>query len=85
MQVKPGWEKQKRQSLLDPSITEVAFLFAKPGAAPWAIIADHTGVEIRGDSPKFIQGGSVLGDFAWIMSEAMREYLKLKRGRIALA
>lgn len=85
MEVKPGWEKKKRDSMLTPGVTEVAYLRARPECAPWAVVADHTGVEIRGESPKFVEGGDELSNFAWILSDAMREYVKLKRARIVTA
>ncbi len=86
MQCKPGWKKEKRNSLLDPTTTEVAYIYAHKDGAPFVVVADHTGTMFRGDSPKFTQeGGGLLDDFAWVMADAMREYMKLKRGRIVLA
>lgn len=83
IEVKPGWQKTKRDSMLTPGVTEVAYLCLKKGEAPWAVVADHTGVEMRGTSPKFTKdGGSELDDFAWVLADAMREYLRLRRGRI---
>ncbi len=84
-EVKPGWTKMKRDSMVTPGVTEVAFICAKRGESPWAVVADHTGVTVRGESPKFTQeGGMGLHDFAWILDQAMREYMALKRGRIQL-
>ena len=82
-EINPGWQKIKRDSLLSPGTTEVAFLCLKAGESPWTVVADHTGVYIRGESPRFV-GYTELNDFAWIFSDAMREYLKLKRCRIQL-
>jgi hypothetical protein len=83
IEVKPGWQKTKRDSMLTPGVTEVAYLFQKPEGAPWAVIADHTGVVLRGESPKFMnEGGAPMDDFAWVMGDAMREYLRLRKGRI---
>jgi hypothetical protein len=83
IEVKPGWQKTKRDSMLTPGVTEMAYLCMKAGEAPWAVVADHAGVTIRGESPKFTsEGGAALDDFAWVLSDAMREYMKLRRSRI---
>ena len=79
-----GWEKHKRDSLLSPGVTEVAYLKLKQGEAPWAVVADHTGVFIRGESPRLTEH-SHLDDFAFVVADAMREYLKLKRARIVVS
>ena len=79
--VKPGWQKHKRDSLLTPGVTEVAFLCFKENESPWAVVADHTGVTIRGESPK-LTSHEQLDSFAWVLSDAMREYMRLRRGRI---
>ncbi len=81
MQVKPGWEKKKRQSLLDPTVTEVAYICAKPEGAPWAVVADHCGVVIRGESPR-LQGHGDMDSFAWVIGDAFRESGKLRKARI---
>lgn len=82
-EIRPGWIRKKRDSLLSPGTTEVAFIFQHPEGAPFVVVADHTGAMLRGDSPKFTQeGAGLLDDFGWIMAEAMREYMKLKRCRI---
>lgn len=85
MQCKDGWEKTKRSSLIDPTITEVAYIHAHGEGAPFVVVADHTGTMFRGDSPKFTkENGGLLDDFAWVLSDAMREYIKLKRTRLIL-
>ena len=50
---------------------------------PWMIISDHTGVIIKGESPKMYEA-SHLDDFAFVVADAMREYLQLKKSRIQL-
>lgn len=81
--MKTGWEKKKRDSMLTPGVTEVAFIYPHVDGMPFVIVADHSGVQFRGDSPKFTkENGGLLDDFAWILSEAMREYMKLKRCRL---
>lgn len=67
--------------MLTPGVTEVAYLHAVAGRAPWAVVADHTGVTIRGESPKFTGHGE-LEAFAWVIADALREFLKLKRAAI---
>lgn len=84
MEIKPGWEKTKRDSLLTPGVTEVAYLYLKKDEAPWAVVADHTGVVIRGESPK-LQGHGDMESFAWVVGDAFREMGKLKRARIVTA
>ena len=83
LEVKKGWQKTKRDSMLTPGVTEVAYIKLKEGESPWAVVADHAGVVIRGESPRLTEH-SHLDDFAWIVADAMREYLKLKRARIQL-
>ena len=78
-----GWQKIKRDSLMNPGITEVAFLKTKQDDQPWSIVADHTGVIIRGESPKLYEAAQ-LDDFAFIVADAMREYLNLKKARIVV-
>lgn len=86
MEVKPGWWKQKRESLLEPGVTEVAYSFAYDVPASdgesvwhkWWVVADHRGAVIKGESPK-LSTDAQLEAFAWVLSDAMREYLKLKR------
>lgn len=85
-EIRPGWIRKKRDSLLSPGTTEVAFIYAHKEGAPFVVVADHTGFMFRGDSPKFTQeGAGKTEDFAWIMAEAGREYLKLKRARLVVA
>lgn len=80
---KKGWKKEKRNSLARPAVTEVAYIFVKEDGSSFAVVADHTGVVLRGESQKFTQeGGSATDDFAWVFADAMREYMKLKRARI---
>lgn len=81
--IKPGWDKKKRPSLLDPNTTEVAYLYKILDGAPFVVTADHAGVKVRGESPLFTQGhGGKLDDFAWIMADAFREHMKLRSARI---
>lgn len=78
-----GWQKIKRDSLLESNVTEVAYIYAKPNESPWAVVADFRGVTIRGESPKFT-AHSQLQAFAQVMGDAMAEYLKLRKCRIQL-
>lgn len=80
MEVKPGWKKEKRSSLTEPNVTEVAYTFTTDGGL-WQVVANSRGTVIRGTSP-VLSTDSQLEAFAWVLSDAMREYLKLKRGRI---
>ncbi len=84
MEIKKGWDKKKRDSLLSPGTTEVAYIYLAPDCSPWAVIADHSGVVIRGESPK-LRGHAEMEDFAWIIADAFREMHKLLQGRIQKA
>lgn len=81
MEVKPGWKKEKRSSLTERNVTEVVYTFTKEDGSLWQIVADHRGTVIKGMSPE-LTTDTQLEYFAWCLSDAMREFLKLKRGRI---
>lgn len=78
MEVKPGWIRRKRDKLEAPGQVKVEFTFTADGII-FGVIADAAGVQMKGVSPVFTGDGTGLDDFAWILAEAMREYLKLKR------
>lgn len=81
MEVKPGWWKAKRDSLVEAKTTEVAYVFKKEDDTIWQVVADHRGAVIKGESPK-LSTDAQLEAFAWVLSDAMREYLKLKRHKL---
>ena len=81
MEVKPGWIKTKRSSLVEADTTEVAYIFQTPSGL-WQVVADHRGVVIKGQSPT-LSTDTQLDGFAWVLSDAMREFLKLKRHKIS--
>lgn len=65
---------------MEPDTTEVAYTFQTPSGL-WQVVADHRGTIIKGQSPT-LSTDSQLEGFAWVLSDAMREYLKLKRHKI---
>ena len=81
MEVKKGWWKQKRDSLVEAKTTEVAYTFKKDDGTIWQVVADHRGTVIKGESPS-LSTDTQLEAFAWVLSDAMREYLKLKRHKL---
>ncbi len=83
MQVKPGWKKEKRDSLVERNVTEVVYTFTKEDGSLWQIIADRRGALVKGESPTLTTHDQLEG-FAWCLSDAMREYLKLKRGMLVV-
>jgi len=81
MEIKKGWKKEKRDSLLERNVTEAVYTFTKEDGSLWQIVADHRGTVIKGTSP-VLSTDSQLEAFAWVLSDAMREFLKLKRHKI---
>lgn len=80
-QVKPGWTKEKLDSIAEPGITHIVY---RKTDCPtrFIIVADFRGMRIEGESDYFNQDNGALDNLAWIVADAMREYLKFKRARI---
>lgn len=81
MEIKPGWIRGKRDCLDNPNLVEVVYSYIGKNApdAGFQIRARAAGVTVEGTSHLFTQDGTALDDFAWIMGDAMTQYLKLKR------
>lgn len=76
MEIKPGWVRTKRDCLDNHNLVEVVYKFSTEG---FTVRARAGGVTVEGISPIFTQDTTFLDDFAWILSDAMTQYLKLKR------
>ena len=69
--------------MLNPGVTEVAYLCLRENEAPWSVVADHSGVTIRGDSPRITEHQQLEG-FAWVIADALREMRNLRKARIQI-
>lgn len=83
MQVKPGWEKIKNNSLLEPEVTQVIYRQTEP-LTDFKIVADFRGVKFDGESAYTSPDPKGVESLAWIVSDAFREALRLKRTRLVM-
>lgn len=80
IQVQPGWGKKKTISL-EGDFPEFHYECTKAEGFQFKVVADHRGVRMKGISP-FLVNPDDYDNFAWVLGDASREHLRLKRGRL---
>lgn len=82
IEVQPGWGKKKTTSL-EGDFPEFQYARDNQNGSTFLVVADHRGVRMKGTSP-FLVNPSDYDNFAWVLGDASREHLRLKRGKLEL-
>lgn len=80
IKVQPGWGKKKTTSL-EGDFPEFQYEYTKSKDFNFKVVADHRGVRMKGIS-HFLVTPEDYDNFAWVLGDASREHLRLKRGKI---
>ncbi len=82
IEVQPGWGKKKTTSL-EGDFPEFHYVYTKEQGLDFKVVSDHRGVRMKGISP-FLVNPEDYDNLAWVLGDASREHLRMKRGKIQL-